>query len=225
MIEDNKTVATMASLFFQQENWDVTYAYDGLEALKIFKANPEEFDIITLDLNLPGMDGIQVGKELRKMSPTVPIIVISARDQEQDQLAGFKIGVDDYVVKPFSNLALVARIKAIYRRVHPEASEETEFNIVTQELKLSSTTREVILYDQKIDNLTPKEFALLETLAKHQKQVFSRDQLLSQVWADNYEVDTRIVDAHIKKLRQKLEKYGPQVIKTVWGVGYKYESS
>ena len=196
MIEDNKSVSEMMSMFFRKEKWDVEYAYDGLEAIDIFKKDPESWDMITLDLNLPGMDGLQVNAELRKISPTVPIIILTARDSESDQVLGLEMGADDYIVKPFSPITLIARIKALHR-----------------------------LSGKPINDLTPKEFDLLKTLAQKPRQVFSRDQLLQLVWDYEYYGDERTVDAHIKKLRQKIEKAGPQVIQTVWGVGYKFDDS
>ena len=230
MIEDNKSVCEMMSMFFEKENWDATYAYDGEEALEKFKEDPESWDMITLDLNLPKMDGMQVNAEIRKISTTVPIIILTARDSESDQVLGLEMGADDYVVKPFSPITLIARIKALYRRANLKKQEvkgeKTEkFDIVTDHLKLSTKTREVFLDGKPLNNLTPKEFDLLKTLAQKPRQVFSREQLLQLVWDYEYYGDERTVDAHIKKIRQKIEKVGPQVIQTVWGVGYKFDDS
>ncbi len=230
MVEDNKSVCEMMSMFFEKENWDATYAYDGEEALEKFKEDPESWDMITLDLNLPKMDGMQVNAEIRKISTTVPIIILTARDSESDQVLGLEMGADDYVVKPFSPITLIARIKALYRRANLKKQEvkgeKTEkFDIVTDHLKLSTKTREVFLDGKPLNNLTPKEFDLLKTLAQKPRQVFSREQLLQLVWDYEYYGDERTVDAHIKKIRQKIEKVGPQVIQTVWGVGYKFDDS
>ena len=230
MVEDNKSVCEMMSMFFEKENWDATYAYDGEEALEKFKEDPESWDMITLDLNLPKMDGMQVNAEIRKISTTVPIIILTARDSESDQVLGLEMGADDYVVKPFSPITLIARIKALYRRANLKKQEvkgeKTEkFDIVTDHLKLSTKTREVFLDGKPLNNLTPKEFDLLKTLAQKPRQVFSREQLLQFVWDYEYYGDERTVDAHIKKIRQKIEKVGPQVIQTVWGVGYKFDDS
>ncbi|HIX01713.1 MAG TPA: response regulator transcription factor [Candidatus Ligilactobacillus excrementigallinarum] len=230
MVEDNKSVCEMMSMFFEKENWDATYAYDGEEALEKFKEDPEGWDMITLDLNLPKMDGMQVNAEIRKISTTVPIIILTARDSESDQVLGLEMGADDYVVKPFSPITLIARIKALYRRANLKKQEvkgeKTEkFDIVTDHLKLSTKTREVFLDGKPLNNLTPKEFDLLKTLAQKPRQVFSREQLLQLVWDYEYYGDERTVDAHIKKIRQKIEKVGPQVIQTVWGVGYKFDDS
>ena len=230
MVEDNKSVCEMMSMFFEKENWDAEYAYDGEEALQKFKTDPQKWDMITLDLNLPKMDGMQVNAEIRKISKTVPIIILTARDSESDQVLGLEMGADDYVVKPFSPLTLIARIKALHRRVNLNNNpitqkQDDKFDIVTDHLKLSTKTREVYLDGKQLSNLTPKEFELLKTLAQKPRQVFSREQLLQLVWDYEYYGDERTVDAHIKKIRQKIEKVGPQVIQTVWGVGYKFDDS
>ena len=231
MIEDNESVAQMMDMFFEKEKWDYTNAYDGEEGLKFFKEEPNSWDIITLDLNLPKMDGMEVARHIRETSATVPLIMLTARDSESDQVLGLDIGADDYVTKPFSPITLIARIKALHRRAdtQSEAAATTEpvsdFDVRTAHFKLSSKTREAYLDEKKIDGLTPKEFDLLRTLARNPKQVFSREQLLQLVWEYEYYGDERTVDAHIKKLRQKIEKAGPQVIQTVWGVGYKFDDS
>ncbi len=178
--------------------------------------------MITLDLNLPTMDGMLVGREIRKVSSTVPIIMLTARDSESDQVIGLEMGADDYVTKPFSPLTLIARMKALHRRSElAEAREEAavsddHFDIETSHFKMNTKTREAYLDNRPIEGLTPKEFDLLFTLAKKPRQVFSREQLLELVWDYQYFGDERTVDAHIKKLRQKIEKVGPQVIQTVW---------
>lgn len=234
MIEDNTSVAEMMAMFFQKDKWEVVNAYDGEEGLAKFKEAPDSFDIITLDLNLPKMDGMQVAKEIRKISQTVPLIMLTARDTESDQVLGLELGADDYVTKPFSPITLIARIKALHRRAEVGAevgAEQTTseppdgFDVETDHFKLSTKTREAYLDGKQIEGLTPKEFDLLHTLSKSPKQVFSREQLLQLVWDYEYYGDERTVDAHIKKLRQKVEKVGPQIIQTVWGVGYKFDDS
>lgn len=232
MIEDNKSVCEMMSMFFEKEKWDVEYAYDGISAVEKFKEKSDEWDMITLDLNLPGMDGMQVNAEIRKISSTVPIIILTARDSESDQILGLEMGADEYVSKPFSPITLIARIKALHRRAQISAlgsskqnKVDDDFDVKTDHFKLNSSTRETYLNDNRIDGLTPKEFDLLRVLAKKPRQVFSREQLLQLVWDYEYYGDERTVDAHIKKLRQKIEKVGPQVIQTVWGVGYKFDDT
>ncbi|WP_412989909.1 winged helix-turn-helix domain-containing protein [Pediococcus siamensis] len=232
MIEDNKSVSEMMGMFFKKEQWDAYFAYDGNEAMEMFKAAPNDWDMITLDLNLPGKDGMEVSSEIREISKTVPIIMLTARDSESDQVLGLEMGADDYVTKPFSPITLIARIKALHRRAQMGNGnqEETQvshgtFDVETSNFKLSSSTREAYLDDKLIPDLTPKEFDLLKTLAQKPRQVFSREQLLQLVWNYEFYGDERTVDAHIKKLRQKIEKVGPQVIQTVWGVGYKFDDS
>ncbi|MHC9532971.1 winged helix-turn-helix domain-containing protein [Dellaglioa sp. BT-FLS60] len=233
MVEDNKAVSEMMSMFFQKEKWDVQYAYDGNDAVAMFNEDPDSWDIITLDLNLPGMDGMQVSATIRKVSANVPIIILTARDTESDQVLGLEMGADDYVTKPFSPITLIARIKALHRRAEKPSvgtddekdDENSHFDIETAHFKLSTARREAYLQDILIDDLTPKEFDLLKTLANKPKQVFSREKLLELVWDYEFFGDERTVDAHIKKLRQKIEKVGPQVIQTVWGVGYKFDDS
>ncbi|GAB5054930.1 MULTISPECIES: response regulator transcription factor [Pediococcus] len=233
MIEDNKSVSEMMGMFFKKEQWDASFAYDGNEAVEMFKSAPNDWDMITLDLNLPGKDGMEVSSEIRQISKTVPIIMLTARDSESDQVLGLEMGADDYVTKPFSPITLIARIKALHRRAQmgtTSSTEETDnqqtnYDVETGSFKLSSSTREAYLDDKLIPDLTPKEFDLLKTLAQKPKQVFSREQLLQLVWNYEFYGDERTVDAHIKKLRQKIEKVGPQVIQTVWGVGYKFDDS
>lgn len=231
MVEDDNSVAEMMGMFFKKEGWQQDIAVDGVEAVDMFKENADKYDLITLDLNLPKKDGIQVAKEVRAISPTVPIIMLTARGSESDQVLGLGIGADEYVTKPFSLIALIARIKALHRRVMMEEDVQTqennnqEYEIQTAHLKISKDRREVLFDDQLVVDLTPKEFDLLYTMAQKPKQVFSRDQLLDLVWGYEYYGEERTVDVHIKKLRQKLEKVGAKVIQTVWGVGYKFDDS
>lgn len=232
MVEDNRSVSEMMSMFFQKEQWEAAFAYDGDEALEMFNQQVQDWDIVTLDLNLPGKDGMEVAKEIREKSKTVPIIMLTARDSESDQVLGLEYA-DEYVTKPFSPITLIARIKALYRRsglkeetAAPKQPAETKkFDINTLNFQLSSATREAYLLDKEIPDLTPKEFDLLKALSSKPKQVFTREQLLQQVWGYDYFGDERTVDAHIKKLRHKIEQVGPQIIQTVWGVGYKFDDS
>lgn len=229
VVEDDESVSEMMKMFFAKESWNVDTAEDGLEAVEKFKKNKDKYDIITLDLNLPKLDGMDVAKEIRSASLDIPIIMLTARDSEVNQIKGLEMGADEYVTKPFSPLALMARIKALYRRSHLEKNmsgdSETSYDISSEHLKISKERREVLFDDKVVEDITPKEFDLLLTLAKNPKQVFSRDKLLELVWGYEYFGEERTVDAHIKKLRQKLEKAGPQVIQTVWGVGYKFDDS
>lgn len=231
MIEDNEAVCEMMDMFFEKEGWKVVFQTDGKGGLDAFNRESEEWDMIILDLNLPSMDGMQVCREIRKTSTYVPIIMLTARDSESDQVIGLEIGADEYVTKPFSPLTLMARMKALYRRSQlikiggTKQEDASRFDIVTQHVKISISTREAYLDGKRIESLTPKEFEIFTLLAEHPKQVFSRDHLLTSIWEDPYYGDERTIDAHIKKLRQKIELVGPQVIQTVWGVGYKFDDS
>lgn len=228
MIEDNHSVCEMMEMFFKKEQWQVSFAYDGIDGVNQFKDHLNSWDMILLDLNLPKRDGMQVAADIRRLSPTVPIIMLTARTSESDQVLGLEMGADDYVTKPFSPITLIARMKALFRRsqlgkTDSQTEVDSDFDVQTKHFKLSTKTREVYLFGKKVDNLTPKEFDLLKALASKPQQVFSREQLLQLVWGEEYFGEDRTVDAHIKKLRQKMEKAGPKVIHTVWGVGYKFD--
>lgn len=229
MIEDNESVCEMMEMFFEKENWQVTFIHDGQEGLDEYLEKSDTYHLIILDIMLPSMDGIQICREIRKVDKEVPVIMLTAKDSESDEVIGLEIGADDYVTKPFSPLTLVARIKSTARRVRysgkPVEIEASPYDIETENLKINQDTREIILYGEPLEDLTPKEFDLLYTLANSPRRVFSREQLLQQVWEYEYFGDERTVDAHIKKLRQKLLKNGPQVIQTVWGVGYKFDDT
>lgn len=231
MIEDNQSVCEMMGMFFKKEKWEAEFAYDGESAVEVYEKDHETIDIVLLDLNLPKKDGMQVAADIRRVSPTVPIIMLTARDSESDQVLGLEMGADDYVTKPFSPITLIARIKALYRRaqlgqITQRASKvASDFDVQTAHFKMNVKTREAFLNDKQIHDLTPKEFDLLKALASKPKQVFTREQLLQLVWNYEFYGDERTVDAHIKKLRQKMEKVGPKVIQTVWGVGYKFDDS
>lgn len=229
MIEDNESVCEMLQMFFEKEDWEVTFVHDGQEGLNTYLDNKEKYDLIILDIMLPSMDGMTICREIRKVDVQVPIIMLTAKDTESDEVIGLEIGADDYVTKPFSPLTLVARIKSTARRADTTETQsmkiESPYHVETDHLKINKNTREIILYEEPLEDLTPKEFDLLYTLASSPRRVFSREQLLEQVWEYEYFGDERTVDAHIKKLRQKLLKNGPQVIQTVWGVGYKFDDS
>lgn len=232
MIEDNESVSEMLEMFFEKEGWQATFIHDGKEGLEEYIKNKEKYNFLILDIMLPSMDGMTICREIRKEDKQVAILMLTAKDTESDEVIGLEIGADDYVTKPFSPLTLIARIKSIARRTKNRASEEREselyenhFDIETEHLKIDESTREIELYGKPLENLTPKEFDLLFTLASSPRRVFSREQLLEQVWDYEYFGDERTVDAHIKKLRQKLLKNGPQIIETVWGVGYKFDDT
>lgn len=229
MIEDNESVSEMLEMFFEKEGWEATFIHDGKEGLDEYLNQPEKYDFLILDIMLPSMDGMTICQEIRKEDDEVPVLMLTAKDTESDEVIGLEIGADDYVTKPFSPLTLIARIKSIARRTRSTgdstAEVDSHYDVETEHLKIDESTREIILYDQPLADLTPKEFDLLYTLASSPRRVFSREQLLEQVWEYEYFGDERTVDAHIKKLRQKLLKNGPQIIQTVWGVGYKFDDT
>lgn len=234
MVEDNNSVCEMMEMFFEQQvDWTANFIQDGEEGWTYYQENEDDIDMVILDLNLPSRDGISICREIRQINPYVPIIMLTARDSESDQVLGLGLGADDYVTKPFDPVTLMARMRALQRRsnLSQEAksdqtdTDENDFDIETKHLRISEKTREAYYDDQLVEGLTPKEFDILLTLASHPKQVFSRDHLLTKLWEDPFFGDERTVDAHIKKLRQKMEKYGPQLIQTVWGVGYKFDES
>lgn len=231
MIEDNESVSEMLEMFFMKEEWQATFIPNGQTGLDTYLATPEVFDVLILDVMLPDLDGMSICREIRQSGDAVPIVMLTAKDTESDEVIGLELGADDYVTKPFSPLTLIARIKSIIRRTQGETSQKLHeldqqtYDIRTTHLQLDSQTREVYLYNHPLQNLTPKEFDLLYQLASYPKRVFSREELLQSVWNYNYFGDERTVDAHIKKLRKKLAGHGAQVIHTVWGVGYKFDDT
>lgn len=234
MIEDNESVAEMMEMFFeQQKGWHCTFIQDGEEGWQYYQNNEASLDMIILDLNLPSKDGIQICRDIRQQNQMIPIIMLTARDAESEQVLGLGLGADDYVTKPFDPITFMARMRALYRRSqlnNDQANAEgddagDEFDIETQYIRINSQNREAFFEDQLIEHLTPKEFEILQLLAGHPKQVFTREHLLTTLWEDPFYGDERTVDAHIKKLRQKMETYGPQLIQTVWGVGYKFDET
>ena len=225
VVDDDKEIVGAIKKRLEMEDYEIITAYDGLEAMDILME--QEVQLLIIDVMMPKMDGWQVCREIR-VNSKVPIIMLTARDSESDQVIGLEIGADEYVTKPFSPLTLIARIKAMHRRAkvdHAQAQATDDFDVLTDHVKISTITREAYLDGKQIESLTPKEFELFALLAEHPKQVFSREHLLTRIWEDPYYGDERTIDAHIKKLRQKIEAVGPQVIQTVWGVGYKFDDS
>ncbi|MDX8362075.1 MULTISPECIES: response regulator transcription factor [Bacillaceae] len=222
VIEDNESVCSMLEMFFSKEGLSGKFVNDGLEGYHQFKK--ENWDLLIIDWMLPHMDGVSICRKIREEQSTVPIIMLTAKDSESDQVLGLDMGADDYVTKPFSPLTLMARIKAVTRRYHqgqPQSIETDE--IQTDFVKINKNTREVFLDDTLISNLTPKEFDLLYFFIQHPRQVFSREHLLEKVWGYQYYGDERTVDVHIKRLRKKLGTNSRPFFHTVWGVGYKFD--
>lgn len=224
VIEDNESVCSMIEMFFSKEGIQGEFVHDGLKGYNRFKE--ENWDLIIVDWMLPSMDGVTICRKIREEKSSVPIIMLTAKESESDQVLGLEMGADDYVTKPFSPLALMARIKAVTRRYNSKPSEEVETGTLqTEHFKINKITREVILNGKAITNLTPKEFDLLYYFAQHPKQVFSREQLLDRVWGYQFYGDERTVDVHIKRLRKKLGTTNQPFFHTVWGVGYKFDET
>ena len=219
LVDDDPNIRQLVNLYLQKEGFEVMMADRGDEALKMFKAYPP--NLILLDIMLPGMDGWQVCREVRKIS-NIPIIMLTAKDETFDKVLGLELGADDYVAKPFDMKELVARIKAVTRRFQAADAPEKELVFPGLTININQYT---VMYMGKELEMPPKELELLYFLASHPGMVFTREQLLEQVWGYDYFGDSRTVDVHVKRLREKLtegEKLGWQ-IKTVWGVGYKFE--
>ncbi|MEH7236295.1 response regulator transcription factor [Bacillus sp. JJ1562] len=226
VVEDERSIITLLQYNLQQAGYEVITAMDGEEGLE--KALAERPQIIVLDLMLPKLDGIEVCKQLRQNKVDIPILMLTAKDDEFDKVLGLELGADDYMTKPFSPREVVARLKAILRRtgkkeVSPEETSTTP-QIVIGALQILPENFEAYVNEEALD-LTPKEFELLAYLAKNKGRVLTRDQLLSAVWNYDFAGDTRIVDVHISHLREKIEKDSkkPSMIKTVRGLGYKLE--
>lgn len=221
VIEDNQSVCSMIEMFFAKEGIEGEFVHDGLAGYERYKS--EEWDLLIIDWMLPNMDGINICRKIRKENSSIPIIMLTAKDSESDQVLGLEMGADDYVTKPFSPLALMARIHAVYRRYNNAHQAQEKGILQTQYFKINKDTREVFLNDESIINLTPKEFDLLYYFVQHPRQVFSRDHLLEKVWGYQFYGDERTVDVHIKRLRNKIGTDHQPFIHTVWGVGYKFD--
>lgn len=221
LVDDDPNIRQLVNLYLVKEGFEVAMADRGDTALAAFQQSQP--NLILLDLMLPGMDGWQVCREVRKTS-NVPIIMLTAKDETFDKVLGLELGADDYIVKPFDMKELVARIKAVLRRFQlPDQSQEHKA-LSFPGLTVNISQYTVTFMDRELE-MPPKELELLHFLASHPNQVFTREQLLEQVWGYDYFGDSRTVDVHVKRLREKLEG-GEQMgwqIKTVWGVGYKFE--
>lgn len=221
VVEDEPNISEVISLYLRKAGYQVNVAEDGLSAMASLEDQLP--DLLILDLMLPGVDGLALTRWLRERSQ-VPIIMLTARRHEADRLAGFELGADDYVVKPFSPQELVSRVKAVLKRSRP-ADRESESALNIGELTIDPQKHLVFLKDQEIV-LTVREFDMLWLLAKNPRQVFSRKQLLERVWGITEYIDPGTVTVHIRRLREKIEidPSKPRHILTVWGVGYKFEA-
>lgn len=229
IVDDDTNIAELISLYLTKECFDTRIVNDGEEALEQFDTYAP--NLILLDLMLPGMDGYEICREIRKNS-TVPIIMLSAKGEIFDKVLGLELGADDYIIKPFDSKELVARVKAVLRRftnanaqMQPEAPavpEQTGEYVTYPDLIINQTNYSVH-YQGQILEMPPKELELLYFLASHPNQVFTREQLLDHIWGYDYIGDTRTVDVHIKRLREKIKDHDTWGLATVWGIGYKFE--
>ncbi len=224
VVDDEKNICDLLSLYLIKEGYSVECAHDGEDAVNKFMA--DSFDLVLLDIMLPKKDGWEVCRDIRKVSKT-PIIMLSAKGETFDKVLGLELGADDYVTKPFDSKELVARIKSVIRR-----SKDTDSAPITEDMQevnyenlyVSLTNYKLKVKGSDVD-APPKEIELLYHLAKNPNRVYTRDQLLDEIWGFKYFGDSRTVDVHIKRIREKLEGVSEKwAIKTVWGVGYKFET-
>jgi DNA-binding response OmpR family regulator len=222
VVEDETSIAEVVSLYFQRAGFHVQIAPDGKKAMSLFER--EQPDFVILDLMLPEVDGLSLTRWLRDRS-NVPIIMLTARREEMDRIAGLEMGADDYVVKPFSPQELVSRVRAVMRRLGREQDPvENERSLSFEGLTIEPLSRVVKVENSEVE-LTAKEFDMLYLLARHPKQVFTREQLLERVWGGSQYIDPGTVTVHVRRLREKIERDAskPARLITVWGVGYKFE--
>lgn len=222
VVEDEVKIADVVKAYLNKENYDVTIAYDGKNAIEKFDNN--NFNLILLDLMLPDISGEEVCKYIRKTSQ-VPIIMVTAKIEDEDKIEGFNLGCDDYICKPFNMKELVLRVKAVLKRTEiiQKENNANKFINFSNELKINIDTREVKVYGKSVD-LTNTEYKVLTTLAKSPKKIFTREELLEYALDEHYDKIDRVIDAHIKNLRHKLEQdtKKPKIIQTVYGVGYRF---
>jgi DNA-binding response OmpR family regulator len=221
IVEDDPNIASLIELYLQKEGYKTQISYNGREALSAFtEFNP---DLMLLDIMLPEMNGYDICREIRKQS-NVPIIMLTAKTETFDKVLGLELGADDYIVKPFEPKELLARVKAVMRRYNIPVDQKQSNEIIYTNLKINPDDYSLI-YRGELMEIPPKEFELLTFLAKNPNQVFTREQLLDHVWGYDYYGETRTVDVHIKRLREKFSDENDWQIKTVWSVGYKFTTN
>ena len=222
IVDDDKNICELLRLYLEKEGYETAMAHDGESALTVF--DEKQFDLILLDVMMPRVDGWEACRRIRAKGNT-PIIMLTAKGETFDKVLGLELGADDYVVKPFDTKEVVARIKAVLRRSgrNTASAPHTDGELVFDNLVVNITKYELKVRDEVIDT-PPKELELLHYLASNPNKVFTRDALLDEVWGFEYYGDSRTIDVHIKRLREKLEGVSDQwSLKTVWGVGYKFE--
>ena len=222
IVDDDMNIAELISLYLTKECFDTLMVHDGLKALEAF--DQYKPNLVLLDLMLPGMDGYQICREIRTKS-SVPIIILSAKGEVFDKVLGLELGADDYLMKPFDTKELVARVKAVLRRFQTTKSDSISQDaqlVEFPDLSINLSNYSVVYESKKIE-MPPKELELLFFLASSPNHVFTREQLLDHIWGYEYAGDTRTVDVHVKRLREKIKDHTSWSIATVWGIGYKFE--
>ena len=220
--DDNQQITSILANYARKEGFEPLVALDGQQALELFEQHEENIDVVLLDVMMPKLDGFEVCRELRRRS-MVPIIMVTARGEDFERIMGLDIGADDYILKPFSAGEVMARVRAILRRVQPrEAEQQNLYSVGNLVIDLD---KYLVTIGGADVTLTKKEVELLWTLAKNSSKVFSRENLLDSIWGYDYFGDSRTVDSHIKRLRAKVDKFEHEEweIKTIWGVGYRFE--
>ena len=217
IVDDDENITELIALYLEKEGYATRSVGNGIDAIDVFKSYLP--NLVILDLMLPGRDGFDVCKDIRQIS-NIPIIMLTAKGGTLDKILGFELGADDYMVKPFDTKELTARVKAVLRRYSPK--KESAKQIVMPGLSINLSNYTVVYNENKIE-MPPKELELLYFLASNANQVFTREQLLDRIWGYEYIGDTRTVDVHIKRIREKISETNAWGIKTVWGIGYKFE--
>ncbi len=219
IVDDDLNISELLRLCLEKEGYDTIIANDGLSAISMFKEQTP--DLVLLDIMMPKVDGWQVCREIRRVS-NIPIIMLTAKSETFDKVLGLELGADDYMVKPVESKELIARIKAVLRR-YDSGNTHTDKEIIYNNLSVNITNYELVIEGKQLD-IPPKELELLYFLCSNPNRVFTREQLLEEVWGFDYFGDSRTVDVHVKRLREKLEGHEKNwSLKTVWGVGYKFE--
>lgn len=221
MVDDEPTIAEVVARYLERAGYGATIATDGLSAIEA--AGRSRPDLVVLDLMLPGLDGLEVMRRIRELDrDRIAVILLTAKGEESDRVAGLRLGADDYVVKPFSPAELVARVDAVLRRIDTSPSQEAAIEL--PDMTIDPSGRHVYVRDEEVQ-LTQREFDVLLFMARHPGQVFSREQLMDAVWQYSFYSDTSTVTVHIRRLRAKIEldPAQPDHIQTVWGVGYRFQ--